>query len=275
LHQVLFANFFAAVGKHTNLPIEESTLRHMVLNTLRAINVKFRNKYGRMVIASDSPNNWRKEYFLYYKAARKKTREASDIDWKAIFLCIDNIKTDLQEHFPYKFIQIDGAEADDIIAVITEAETDEQVLIVSGDKDFRQLQAHPNVVQYDPIQKKWLHELEPAQYLFDHILSGDTSDGIPNILSEDNTLVLDFRQNKLTKGRRENLVGIGDRKNDKYYRNWIRNKTLIDFHMIPETIKEPILQEYYQPPVVQDRSLILPYLIKHKMTNLIEHISEF
>jgi len=276
LHQVVFSNFFAAVGKHTNMPIKEDLMRHMILNTLRAINTKFRNQYGEMIIASDAPNSWRKEYFPFYKAARKKARAKSDIDWKTIFQCVDALKEDIQQYFPYKFIQLSGAEADDVIAIVVKIVSQtERVLIVSGDKDFRQLHTSENIVQYDPTQKKWLTESDPAAYLAEHIIKGDESDGIPNVMDEDNVYVLNTPRTRMTKNRKLLLEGVGDRKNDKYHRNWIRNKTLIDFNMIPKTIEEQIVEAFNKPTEVQDRSLLIPYFMKHKLPNLIEHVNEF
>lgn len=275
LNQILLANFFAAVGKHTNVTIEEPMLRHMVLNTLRAINLKFRNNYGKMIIAADSTSNWRKEYFPHYKANRKKVRAESDVDWKAIYQCMDSIKQDLQDVFPYKFIQIDECEADDVIATIVKHVRDEPIMIISGDKDFRQLQVYDNVEQYDPVRKKFLVESDPQQYLFDHILAGDKTDGVPNILSADDCLVTGEQMRKLTGKRKEELAGIQGRINDVNYRNWVRNKTLIDLEMVPQYLENRILNKYNQQPKTEDRSLIRPYMIKHNMNYLLERISEF
>lgn len=279
LNQVLFATFFASVGKYTNVQIEEPLVRHMALNMLRNINKKFRNDYGDMIIAADSVNNWRKEYFPYYKASRRKAREESDVDWKSMFKCMDSIRSDLRDYFPYNYIQIEGCEADDVIGTIVEHEhanyAEGSILIVSGDKDFKQLQKWNSVSQYDPVRKRWINDPDGEDYLEEHILTGDKSDGVPNILSDDNVFVTDQRQKILTGKRRVELKGIEDRHEDKYYRNYIRNKTLIDLSCTPKELKEKILIEYEKGPNVQDRSQLLPYMMKHKMRNLIEHLSDF
>jgi hypothetical protein len=277
LNQVLLANFFASVGKHTNIAIEPSLMRHMVLNTIRAINVKFRREYGDLVIAADSKANWRKEYYPYYKANRKQTRDKSDIDWKSVFECMDMIKSDLQEFFPYKFIQIEGCEADDVIGTLIRKPSEPHVgnhIIISGDKDFKQLQTSQYIHQYDPIQKKYIKETDPAEYLETHILEGDRSDGVPNVLSEDNCMVIGIRQGRMTQRRRDELKGIEDRPNDKYYRNWIRNRTLIDLNFTPQGLQDQIRAHYveYQPA---SKSKLMPYLMKHGMNSLTENINDF
>ena len=277
LSQVLFATFFASVGNHTNVDIEEGLVRHMALNKLRDINKKFRNKYGEMVIAADSTNNWRKKYFPYYKANRKKDRDSSDMDWGKMFECMNSIRQDIRDNFPYNYIQVDCCEADDIIGVIVNhvAPWKDDVLIVSGDKDFKQLHRYDSVKQYDPVRKRFLTVDCPDQYLFEHILSGDKGDGIPNILSDDNCLVLGERQKVLTSKRKGLLEGIQGRFDDKYYRNWVRNKTLIDLNNTPEELKKAILEQYNEGPVVKGRGKLLPFMMKHKMRNLIEHIGDF
>ena len=277
LSQVLFATFFASVGNHTNVEIEEGLVRHMALNKLRDINKRFRNKYGEMVIAADSTNNWRKEYFPYYKANRKKDRDSSDMDWSKMFECMNSIRQDIRDNFPYNYIQVDCCEADDIIGVIVNhvAPWKDDVLIISGDKDFKQLHRYDSVKQYDPVRKRFLTVDCPDQYLFEHILSGDKGDGIPNILSDDNCLVLGERQKVLTSKRKGLLEGIQSRSDDKYYRNWVRNKTLIDLNNTPEELKKVILEQYNEGPIVKGRGKLLPFMMKHKMRNLIEHIGDF
>lgn len=272
LNQVLFSNFFASVGRHTNIEIEENLLRHMVLNVIRSINVKFRKDYGKMIIANDNIKYWRKEFFPFYKASRKKSRDASDLDWTAIFECLGNIKSDLKEYFPYKFMEVDGAEADDIIGAICMEVRDENILIVSGDKDFQQLQVFSNVKQFDPINKRWIKCSDPKGFLKDHILKGDRGDGIPNILSPDNCFVMNENQKRLTTKRIQRLQTITEDMPE--YRNYIRNQTLIDLTCMPDELRHKIVEEYYKETNT-DRSKLLPYFMKHRLNNLMESLSEF
>lgn len=277
LNQVMLSNFFASVGRHTNIEIDESLMRHMILNTLRAINVKFRKEWGEMVIASDSLKSWRRDEFPYYKAARRKGRAKSDMDWKAIFSAMDQVKAELQEYFPYRFIQVDGAEADDVIAMLAMQHKDakQKLLIVSGDKDFRQLQ-NEYVKQYDPVAKKWITERDPEGYLEKHILEGDVGDGIPNVLSDDDVFVDDDkRQSPLTAKKRKLFEVPLMIEDDKYKRNYHRNKRLIDLTEVPRDIQSKILEAYEKGPKVSDRSLLLGYFSQNRLRTLTEKLSDF
>ena len=274
LNQVLFSTFFMSVKSHTNIEIEAPLIRYMALNTLRSINVKFRKKYGEMVIASDSMGNWRREVFVHYKAARRSDRKKSDLDWKSIFSCTDGIKSDLKEYFPYKFIQVYRAEADDIIGVLASKFGSDPLLIVSGDKDFRQLH-YNNVSQYDPVGKKMITEPDPIGYLHEHIIRGDRGDGIPNALSPDDTFVTQARQKPVTKKSLllfEDPTNIKDPQFNKYY---YRNKMLIDLSQTPVDLVNEINKAFEERPAVDDRSMILPYFRLHRIKNLVEHVNDF
>ena len=72
-------------------------------------------------------------------------------------------------------------------------------MVLSGDKDFIQLQKYPFVSQYNPIQKKFMSGIDPKQYILEHVIKGDRSDGIPNFLSDDDTFVKNKRQRPLSK----------------------------------------------------------------------------
>lgn len=273
VNQAIYATFFASIGKHTNIKIEEPLIRHMTLNMIRNINVRFRNQYGKLIICNDSARNWRKNFFPFYKASRKKSREQSELDWTAIFASMNNIKTELKTVFPYKFIEVDMAEADDIIGTICSEVRTEPILIVSGDKDYRQLHRE-GVKQYDPVNSKYIDEPDPKKYLFLHILKGDTSDGIPNIASPDNCFVINQRQKNMTKKLIDELSSTQIDENNKYYRNYTRNKTLIDLSEIPENIKFNIMEQYN---VIhdKDKSGLLDYFSKNRLKQLVEQINDF
>ena len=199
LNQTMISNFMAQIGNHTNIKIEEDLLRHMILNSIRGYNAKFRYEYGEMIIACDDKRSWRKNLFPYYKANRKKAREKSEIDWNSVFDVLNRVRDELKEYFPYRVIQIDTAEADDVIGSLCHefGNSLEKILIISGDKDFKQLQSYMNVKQFDPVRKRWLEEANPERYLKEHIMKGDTGDGVPNFLSKDDTFVTASRQKPL------------------------------------------------------------------------------
>ena len=279
MNQVMISNLMAQIGNHTNTKIEENMFRHMVLNSIRSYNVKFSPKYGKMIIACDSGNCWRKKVFPYYKANRKKKNENSELDWKLIYSHMNKIVSEIKENFPYKVLAIELAEADDIIASIVKKNaediTNEKILILSGDKDFIQLHQQENVEQYDPVRKKWIKHENPNEFLKEHIVKGDFGDGIPNIFSPDNCLVIGERQKTVTKQKLSNMMNteVGDY-DSILKKNFYRNQQLIDLTFIPQDLYERIISEYKKDGI-KDRSKILNYMIKNKLSNLTEYITEF
>lgn len=262
---------------------DENMIRHMILNSLRMYNAKYRREYGNMVICCDAGNTWRKEYFPYYKANRKKTRDKSDLDFNEIFRILNMVREEISTNLPYKLIQIDGCEADDIIACLAmetqEFGKDEKIMIISSDKDFIQLQKYGNVSQFSPMQKKSVTDKNPRMYLFEHVIKGDSGDGIPNILSSDDTLVTEGkRQTPVSKKKiehwlenAENLKSVMD---DDTYRNYQRNKTLIDLTEVPTSVKENIINTFEDAKVPM-KMKVLNYLIKKRCNLLIDSVEEF
>lgn len=263
---------------------EEGMLRHFILNSIRMHNVKHREKYGKMVIACDS-HSWRKEYYPQYKANRKKGRDTSDVDWNSVFDTFSKVKKELKENFPYYVLNIDNAEADDIIATLIKDTQEfgqhEPVMIISSDKDFIQLHKYKNVEQWSPITKKYIAHENPNQYLYEHIFRGDSGDGVPNVLSDDDTFVSDDkRQTPLSKKKiklwLENINDLESVMKEVEYRNYQRNKKVIDLDSIPNEITKSILTEYknYKISKLQN-SKVLNYLVTNRLSNLIECAQEF
>ena len=262
---------------------EENMIRHMILNSLRMYNVKYRKEYGNMVICCDAGNTWRKQYFPYYKASRKKNRDSSDLDFNEIFRILNMVRDEISQNLPYKVIQIDGCEADDIIASLAmetqEFGKDEKVMIISSDKDFIQLQKYGNVSQFSPMQKKVVTDKNPRMYLFEHVIKGDTGDGIPNILSSDDTFVTEGkRQTPVSKKKiehwLENAQDLKSVMDDDTYRNYQRNKTLIDLTEIPNDVREKIINTFEEAKVPM-KMKVLNYLIKKRCKLLIDSVEEF
>lgn len=276
-NQVMISNLMMQLGNHTNVPIEEGLFRHMVINSLRSYKQKFASEYGEMVIACDDKNYWRKQLFPYYKANRKKTRDASEINWSQVFEIFNKVKQEIKDNFPYRVLQVDCAEADDIIATLVRHRS-EPVLILSGDKDFVQLQMDDDVKQYDPVRKKWIAHNDPRRFLFEHILKGDQGDGVPNVLSEDDTFVSNKRQKPLTQKKIDSVYmtyNNGFMFLDEAIKvNFMRNKNLVDLSMIPENIRKQVLDKYHEEDG-KDRSKLFNYFITYKLKNMMEHVGEF
>lgn len=283
LNQVMISNLMMQLGNHTNAQLEENMVRYMVLNSIRSFNQKFSREYGEIVIACDNTNIWRKKEFPYYKANRKKNQEKSELDWKGIFECLGKIRQELKDYFPYRVIDVVSAEADDIIATlvhthgkIVSSADDEKILILSGDKDFIQLHIYSNVRQYDPVRKKFIEHSDPERYLKEHILKGDSGDGVPNILSNDDCFVVGQRQKPLTAKKIEAILeeGLDGKLNHPLFRNYKRNMHLINLSFTPWEIKEKILAQYEEQDD-RDRSKMMNYFITNRLKNLMENIGEF
>ena len=261
--------------------LSENLVKHIILNNLRV----YRNKYkeadhGKMVIACDS-YSWRKDVFPEYKAQRKANRSKDKHDWQQIFDLIESTLQDLRENFPYAVIKIDSAEADDIIGALTVEMSDfggEDVVIISADKDFIQLQQYGHVIQWSPMFNKMIKEDNPRRYLFEHLLKGDAGDGVPNANSHDDVFVTAARQTPMTK---KAIDKYWDNRDDlemimkpNVFRNFMRNVQMIDLTNTPDGIREAAINTYknYKYP---SRQNILTYLIENRMKMLIDSAGEF
>ena len=272
MSQIMMASIMMQMHMSKKSEPDEEMVRHMILNSLRMYRTRFLSEFGEMVLCYDSRHYWRRDYFPEYKHSRRKSRGTDDKNWDIIFDCLNTIKEEVKTNMPYKSIEVYGAEADDIIATLC-SESSNEVMILSGDKDFIQLQKFPNVKQYSPITKKMINGINPDDYLKEHVLKGDTSDGVPNVLSPDNTFVDGIRQRPLSK-KKIALMVDGDFPNDEIKRNYQRNKKLIDLTCSPDELRSEILDTYKSAPV-NDRSKILNYFIKQRLKTLTESIGEF
>ena len=266
------------IGSNPKVKLDENLIRHMVLNSLRSYARQFKQKYGDIVICCDSRKYWRRDVFPFYKSNRKKDREKSDFDWSLIFETLGKIREELKQNFPYRVLEVEGAEADDIIAVLSgRMAPSEEVLILSSDKDFVQLQKYPNVIQYSPILKRYVKADDPELYVREHIIRGDRGDGIPNFLSPDNTFALGERQKTINKKRLEEWIKKTPEEfciNDIMLRGYKRNQMLVDLDFIPENIKSQIVNAY-ENTKPSSRQKMFNYFIEKRLSNLMEVIDEF
>ena len=276
MSQIMMANIMMQMHMSKKSEPEEDMVRHMVLNSLRMYRTRFLSEFGEMVLCFDSKHYWRRDYFPEYKYSRRKGRTTDNKDWDSIFGCLNNIKDEVKTHMPYKSVEVYGAEADDIIATLC-SEYAEEIMILSGDKDFIQLQRFPNVKQYSPITKKMINGENPDRYIKEHVFKGDTSDGVPNVLSPDNTFVDGLRQKPMTKKKIEAWIDHDFEDvapSDEVKRNYQRNLKLIDLTYTPKEISGEILETYRESPS-GDRSQLLNYFIKKRLSILTESIGEF
>jgi 5'-3' exonuclease len=273
----------------------KNLIRHVTLSTLKSYKKKYGKEYGEMIICCDGRKYWRRDYFEHYKASRKKNRDASDLDWHLIFDTLNEMRIDIAEKFPWRVVHVERAEADDIIAVLTEyAQTNEliqeglmeepqKVLILSSDKDFKQLQLAPfstgNVRQWSPMQKKYIEasKKEILDFTVEHIVKGDTGDGIPNILSKDDVFVKGERQKPVSAKRLAEFMekGIDACKTDDERRNWQRNAVLVAFDNIPVEVKKSIVDTYISNKPKGDKMTVMNYLMEHRCRLLLDEIEDF
>jgi len=272
---VAIANLFAM-----RISVSEGLVRHCILNSLRLYNAKYRREYGQMVLACDGGGTWRREMFPQYKASRKATRESGDIDWKEFFRILGNVRDEIRENLPFKVVHLQGVEADDIIATLTDSTQEfgkhEPVMIISSDKDFVQLHRYKNVRQYSPMAKEFVKEKDPVRYLQEHVLRGDTGDGVPNVLSPDDVFVSGGRQTPLRAKLMDEWISNWDSLQTKMtaeqYRNFQRNQALIDLTKIPSAKKTEIINTFES---VKPASNTLNYLVEKRCSQLIECAEEF
>lgn len=281
LNQVMIANLMIQIqgGK---ADLQEDLIRHMVLNSIRLYRQKFKD-YGELVICADDKNYWRKDVFPYYKAHRKEDREKSDLDWQMIFETLNKVKKEIKDNFPYRVIQVPRAEADDVIGTLTNKfgvylnnDTSEKILILSGDKDFGQLQKYANVEQFSPVTKRWVKVPDPRRFLREHIMKGDRGDGIPNFLSNDSCIVAKERQKPLASKKLNVWVDQEPKQfcTSEMYRNYKRNEQLVDLDFVPDEIHDEVIRQYdeYEIP---DRKGLLNYFIKNRLKLLTDCIGDF
>lgn len=278
-------NGIAIAAMTINKTLDENLIRHMILNSIRMYRVKFpRKDYGDVIIACDGANSWRKEYYPQYKANRHKDRSASTFDWKEAFRILNKIREEIKETFPYKVIHLERVEADDVIGTLVyntqEFGNYENCMIVSSDHDFAQLQKFDNVKQYSPSTKKLVKEPNPKLKMLTHIIRGDAGDGVPNVLSADNVFVESIRQTTISAKKFDEIAdALQDTekaKKESWYRNYERNRLMVDLEFTPDIYKQEILKSFESQDNVRSKGVkILPYLINKKCKLLIEVASEF
>jgi 5'-3' exonuclease len=268
MNQIMISNLMSQL-KHDFL--NEKLVRHMVLTSLRSYEKQYSPEYGtEIVLAYDSKHYWRKDLFPFYKQNRKKDREKSGHDWSSIFEVLNKIRDEIREYFPYKVVEVFGAEADDVISTLCKNKGTEKILILSGDKDFIQLQKHPGVKQFNPVTKQFVTHDNPFRFIKEHIIRGDKSDGIPNFLSSDDTFVSGSRQKPISQKKITQWVQQNPSEfcvDTQQLRNYHRNQRLIDFDCIPQEIEDKIMDEYRSLNTIE-KKIPLEYFQKHQLNDL-------
>ena len=276
MNQIALASVMMQLRMNDTKEVDEDMVRHMILNSIRNYMMQFKSDYvesdADVILAWDSKHYWRRDYYPQYKAGRKKTRESSNLDWNEIFGVTNKIRDEIKENLPYKSVEVYGAEADDIIAIVSNSY--DKVMIVSSDKDFIQLH-NDNIKQWSPVTKQEVNGHNPDTYIKEHVLKGDSGDGVPNVLSPDHTFTDGLRQKPLGKKRIEKMINENMNDwNDELKRNYQRNYKLINLKNIPEDIQSNIVDEISKSSC-GDRSKLLNYFTVNKLKTLTENIGDF
>ena len=276
MNQIALASVMMQLRMDETKQVDEGMVRHMILNSIRNYVMQFKSEYvendADVILAWDSKHYWRRDYYPQYKAGRKKTRESSNLDWNEIFGVTNKIRDEIKENMPYKSVEVYGAEADDIIAIVSNSY--DKVMIVSSDKDFIQLHKE-NVKQWSPVTKQEVNGHDPDTYIKEHVLKGDSGDGVPNVLSPDHTFTDGLRQKPLGKKRIEKMINENMNDwSDEVKRNYQRNYKLINLKNIPKDIQSNIVDEISKSSC-GDRSKLLNYFTVNKLKTLTENIGDF
>ena len=275
-------NAIAGVGDNPTSNVYdtiEQLCAHLIYNKLRTYNVKFRKKYGEMIICLEGKDNFRYEAFPNYKCKRKTERKDSYIDWEQLYRVMDEVIESLRKYFPYKVLRVHRCEADDIIAVLAKY-INEPNVIVSSDKDFNQLLVHHNVEKYDPKKEAMFKlDVSPTQFLLEQILTGDSSDSVPNIHSPDDFFLHTdgVRQKAVYQKYKDAFMGRlrADELTEDEISNFKRNSKLINLDEIPKEIKGNILNTYNDCEVKGDINILLNYFIENKFTGFLDCAQDF
>lgn len=279
--QLLYGAVYSDMKLQGTKEPSERGIRIYVLNKIQYLREKFDYEFGEETVIAIDANSWRKEVFSNYKFKRKKTREEDALDWKVINGYFNNIKKELKENFSYKVIDVNGAEGDDIVAILSRR-SENPVIIIGQDKDYFQLHNRSDLKQYCPVRNEFISfDVKDITYnLFSHICRGDSSDGIPSILNLSNCFVNGVRQKPLKetyilqafeyamKGQVEEFLG------PERFARFKENKVLIDFRSIPLHIKSSVLDLYenYETP----SNNVYKYLIQQNLVEeFIKEINNF
>ena len=271
--QLFFSAYFS--HGHASGELNDNLVRHTLLSQYARINDKYRSRFGDIVICNDADNYWRKKIYSGYKQQRKEQKEKNEtVDWKHLYEVFDRVRTEIRENFPYKSIRVNHCEADDIMYVLCKHYSDrEKMLVVSSDKDMVQLMKFKNVSIFSPKIDSIIKSVGNLdQVLFTHILRGDASDNIPNVLtSTDSFLNKKERQKPMTAKR---IVEFTENDSLIDQNNLERNRSLIDLSYIPEEYENNILKKF-EETVPVDRKNIFDYLVSKKMKLLLESVESF
>lgn len=281
---IAVATLTANFNPKTQDQINHDIVRHIVLDTIRYNVMKFKAEYPDIVLAFDDNKYWRSGVAPYYKKRRAADKDKSDWDWTRLSGFLNPTYDEVRLNLPYHGIRVDFAEADDVIAVVTEyaVSKGKRVMVVSADSDFPVLQRLAGVRQWSPTQKKFITPKygSPRNDLRMKIIKGDKKDSIACIKMRSDYIVSKVEGERAPQIRAAELeawleaedptVGMPEEWAERYR----ENEKLRDFKFIPKDIANNIL-EAYNSPKIGNKSKMQKYFTEHKLMRMFEKISDF
>ena len=263
--------------------------RYNVFNSIYQCLWKVKN-VEEVILAVDDSNSWRKAIYNRYKESRKKKKKDSKVDWNVLYKMLHTLASEFKHYMPFKVMKIKSAEADDVIAVMAKKLKNPCVIIARDEDYFQLFGKKKNLRIYDPITQI-LYGPDDFKDIKDFLLKlvfcGQRKDDIPNILTPD-----DWGLTESTKDKRK--PGFGEKAFDKikddiksfiesgyknnYYgevdlsKNLKRNRFLMDFDKIPNTIISRIVDCYNNSSNYPPIDNIYLFFEKYKMRSFMEDI---
>jgi len=316
--------------------------KYLLFNSLQAVKNKIK---GEVILAIDSKNNWRKDFYSEYKLNRVKSKDDSDINFDEFFVENDKVIETIKSTFPFKVLKVEKAEADDIAGTIAlKYGNNRPITMVTSDHDWSQVLSWSETKMWDPMKKVFVsltdYEKEiietdfgnMSRFTIIHSLIGDKGDNVPGItnntkftddfilhlkkngisttdvkefnsLDSKDDIIESFNVFKITKSGHKKgqvtdikdiykTVPFGIKKAEKASENsdtlntllnshnmyrdaFERNKTLVDFSMIPNNIIEKILLEFNNVDVNYDPDKMLEYFMNEGLGQHVSGINKF
>ncbi len=242
---------------------------HLLLNNILSVNSKYRS--DEVVVAVDD-TSWRKQWYednkkefseYQYSAYKGNRKKDPELDWKKLFEILKNVEDVLRDYSDIRVIRSEGAEADDVIGVIAKLivqRKNERVVIISSDKDFKQL-LNDKVIMFDPIKYKEIKMTpeEATKYLTLLIIQGDKQDGIKAIGKRIGPKTAEKVYEKLD-------VYFYD--NPEAKDRFEFNKKLIDFDCIPMNIEKGIISKFDEPQGDFNQMKLLEFCSKYRLIDV-------
>lgn len=283
--------FRVASAQNSKYSIGEGDKADLALHScLITMNKWFKQQNpDRIAVVFEGCKNWRKQYTKSLECVSKipyKGNRVKDPEMEHLFKVLDDFKKLAIEHTSIHVLQRDELEGDDLISGYAQYFCEEdEVTILSGDKDFKQLLKHKNVKLLNPDDGKYREEPDPIFFIFEKCIRGDSGDNVwsafPNVRKTrlEKAFKDSFEWNNLMNEEKERYNPILDenvvyRVGDLYE----ENKILMDLECQPEYIKQFIketIEEKTNTAGKFSNFAFMKFLGQHNLNKLSERPEQF